>query len=424
MANPIIEAYKILQEKIRQDNMRLYLELLDSRVSTVKAKSIQELLKQKVEVTHIHEMLEDNSPDVRISALKYLEKMGRLDCEILKELFKDVSSTIRKEAVKLYLSLGCENFEYIYPLAKDPDFKVRFQLISSFIEFYPEDLDKMKEKFIGETNPQIKILLNITENISEVVLSNDVPLNLKKLILKRYFESNDSVTVYNTFSNIYKEADKTIKIILIKYISGLPCEISKTFFTKNIEDETNIELLFELVNRGKKICGNDIIPDFAIEKFIDSEITKIKNFGFKLAAEKDDMGYVDYARELLEVVEDELLNGPVNYLLHFLDYTLLEKVPEFLESVSVKRKNYALQIIKKLKAEQFLMEVSKIAENKKFPVNLRKNALSILKVLKANNFWETPFNILKDEAENGTLKLTALTTLLKLNPEVMPNVLE
>ncbi|KLO23578.1 hypothetical protein X275_02470 [Marinitoga sp. 1197] len=424
MANPIIEAYKILQEKIRQDNMRLYLELLDSRVSTVKAKSIQELLKQKVEVTHIHEMLEDNSPDVRISALKYLEKMGRLDCEILKELFKDVSSTIRKEAVKLYLSLGCENFEFIYPLAKDPDFKVRFQLISSFIEFYPEDLDKLKEKFIGETNPQIKILLNITENISEVVLSNNVPLNLKKLILKRYFESNDSITVYNTFSNIYKETDKTIKIILIKYISGLPCEISKTFFTKNIEDETDIELLFELVNRGKKICGNDIIPDFAIEKFIDSEIAKIKNFGFKLAAEKDDMGYVDYARELLEVVEDELLNGPVNYLLHFLDYTLLEKVPEFLESVSVKRKNYALQIIKKLKAEQFLMEVSKIAENKKFPVNLRKNALSILKVLKANSFWETPFNILKDEAENGTLKLTALTTLLKLNPEVMPNVLE
>ncbi|WP_129409985.1 HEAT repeat domain-containing protein [Marinitoga lauensis] len=424
MSNPIIEAYKILQEKIRHDNMRLYLELLESSVSTVKAKSIQELSKQKVEITHMHEMLKDNSPNVRISALKYLEKMGKLDCTILKELFSDISPIIRKEAVKLYLSLGCEEFEEIYPLTRDPDFKVRFQLVSSFIEYYPEDIDKIKDKFKDDPNPQIKVLLNITDNISEVILSDEVPLSLKKLILKRFFESNDSVTVYNTFNEIYNNANKEMKLIIIKYLSGLPCEISKTFFNKNIDEENDIEILFELVNKGKKICGNDIVQDWIVDKFIDSEISKIKNFGFKLAMEKDDMNYVDYARSLLNVVEDELLSGAVSYLLHFLDYTLLEKVPEFLESLSVKRKNYALQIIKKLKAEQFLMEVAKIAENKIYPLNLRKNALSILKILKANNFWETPYNILKDESENGKLKLTALTTLLKLNPEVVPNVLE
>jgi hypothetical protein len=424
VANPIIEAYKILQEKIRHDNMRLYLELLESKVSTVKAKSIQELSKQKVEITHMHEMLNDNSPNVRISALKYLEKMGKLDCELLKSLFKDISPLIRKEAVKLYLSLGCEDFEELYPFAKDPDFKVRFQLVSSFIEFYPEDIDKIKDKFKDDPNPQIKVLLNITDNISEIILSEEIPLSLKKLILKRYFESNDSVTVYNTFTEIYNNSLKEMKLIIIKYISGLPCEISKNFFTKNIDEEEDIEILFELVNRGKKICGNDIVQDWVIDKFIDSDLPKIKNFGFRLAMEKDDMNYVDYARTLLDVVEDDLLNGAVNYLLYFLDYTLLEKVPEFLESLSIKRKNYALQIIKKLKAEQFLVEVSKIAENKQYPVNLRKNALNILKILKANSFWETPFNIIRDENESGTLKLTALTTLLKLNPEVVPNVLE
>ncbi|WGS65527.1 HEAT repeat domain-containing protein [Marinitoga aeolica] len=424
MSNPIIEAYKILQEKIRHDNMRLYLELLESKVSTVKAKSIQELSKQKVEITHMHEMLKDNSPDVRLSALKYLEKLGRLDCEILKDLFTDISPSIRKEAIRLYLSLGCEDFGSLYPLAKDPDFKVRFQLVNSFIEFYPEDLDKISDKFKDDPNPQIKILISGFDNISEIILSEEVPLSLKKLILKRYFESNDSVTVYNTFNEIYINADKQIKLLLIKYISGLPCEISKTFFTKNIDEEDDIEILFELVNKGKKICGNDIVQDWVVDKFINSEISKIKNFGFRLAMEKDDMNYVDYARTLLDVVEDELLAGAVSYLLHFLDYTLLEKVPEFLESLSVKRKNYALQIIKKLKAEQFLMEVAKIAENKMYPLNLRKNALSILKILKANNFWEIPYNILKDESENGNLKLTALTTLLKLNPEVVPSVLE
>ncbi|SHE38454.1 hypothetical protein SAMN02745164_00341 [Marinitoga hydrogenitolerans DSM 16785] len=424
MSNPIIEAYKILQEKIRHDNMKLYLELLESKVSTVKAKSIQELLKQKVEITHMHEMLKDNSPNVRLSALKYLEKMGKLDCEILKELFNDISSVIRKEAIKLYLSLGCEDFESLYPLAKDPDFKVRFQLVNSFIEFYPEDLDKIRDKFEDETNPQIKILLNMSENINEIILSEEVPISLKKLVLKRYFEANDSVTVYNTFSEIYHNVDKNMKLILIKYISGLPCEISKPFFTKNIDEEKDIELLYELVNKGKKICGNDIIQDWIIDKFIDTDMPKIKNFGFKLAMEKDDMNYVDYARSLLNVVEDELLSGAISYLLHFLDYTLLDKIPDFLNSLSIKRKNYALQIIKKLKAEQFIMDVSKIAENKIYPVNLRKNALNILKILKANNFWETPYNILKDENENGTLKLTALTTLLKLNPEVVPSVLE
>lgn len=424
MANPIIEAYKILQEKIRHDNMRLYLDLLESKVSTVKAKSIQELSKQKIEITHMHEMLNDNSPNVRLSALKYLEKLGKLDCEILKNLFNDISPLIRKEVIRIYLSLGCEDFESLYPLTKDPDFKVRFQLLNSFIEFYPEDLDKIKDKFKDDPNPQIKILLNGSDNISEVILSDDVPVSLKKLMLKRYFESNDSVTVYNTFNEIYKDADKTIKLLLIKYISGLPCEISKTFFTKNIDEEEDIEILFELTNKGKKICGNEIIQDWVVDKFINSDIPKIKNFGFKLAMEKDDMNYVDYARELLNIVEDELLSGAVSYLLHFLDYTLLEKVPEFLESLSVKRKNYALQIIKKLKAEQYLMEVSKIAGNKIYPLNLRKNALSILKILKANSFWEVPYNILKDENENGNLKLAALTTLLKLNPEVVPSVLE
>lgn len=424
MANPIIEAYKILQEKIRHDNMRLYLDLLESKVSTVKAKSIQELSKQKIEITHMHEMLNDNSPNVRLSALKYLEKLGKLDCEILKNLFNDISPLIRKEVIRIYLSLGCEDFESLYPLTKDPDFKVRFQLLNSFIEFYPEDLDKIKDKFKDDPNPQIKILLNGSDNISEVILSDDVPVSLKKLMLKRYFESNDSVTVYNTFNEIYRDADKTIKLLLIKYISGLPCEISKTFFTKNIDEEEDIEILFELTNKGKKICGNEIIQDWVVDKFINSDIPKIKNFGFKLAMEKDDMNYVDYARELLNIVEDELLSGAVSYLLHFLDYTLLEKVPEFLESLSVKRKNYALQIIKKLKAEQYLMEVSKIAGNKIYPLNLRKNALSILKILKANSFWEVPYNILKDENENGNLKLAALTTLLKLNPEVVPSVLE
>ncbi|GAB6189746.1 hypothetical protein JCM30566_14880 [Marinitoga arctica] len=424
MANPIIEAYKILQEKIRHDNMRVYLELLESKVSTVKAKSIQELSKQKIEITHMHEMLKDNSPNVRISALKYLEKLGKLDCEILKELFNDISPLIRKEAVKLYLSLGCEEFEPLYPLTRDPDFKVRFQLVNSFIEFYPEDLEKIRDKFKDDPNPQIKILLDVSQNISDVVLSEKVPLSLKKLMLKRYFESNDSVTVYNTFNEIYRNADKSIKMLLIKYISGLPCEISKSFFTKNIDDEDDIEILFELANKGKKICGNEIIQDWLVEKLIDSDIPKIKNYGFKLAIEKDDMNYVEYARSLLDVVEDELLSGPVSYLLHFLDYALLEKVQEFLNSLSIKRKNYALQIIKKLKAEQFLMEVTKIAENKVYPSNLRKNALIVLKTLKANGFWEVPYNILKDENENGNLKLIALTTLLKLNPEVVPSVLE
>ncbi|AEX85950.1 hypothetical protein XO10_07690 [Marinitoga sp. 1135] len=424
MANPIIEAYKLLQEKIRIENMRTYLELLESKVSTVKAKSIQELSKQKVEVTHIEEMLKDHNANVRLSALKYLEKMGKLRCDLLEELFTDISPVIRKESVKLYLALGCENFEKIYPLSKDPDFKVRFQLVNSFIEFYPEDIEKIKPYFKDEPNAQIKVLLDYSDSINDSLLSEEISMTLKKLLLKRFFEANDSVTVYNALGEAYLNASKEIKLLIIKYMSALPCEISKNFFTKNIEEEKDIDLLYELVNKGKKICGNDIVEDWVIDEFIKSEIPKIKNFGFKLAADKDDMNYVDYAREILDTVEDEFLSGAVSYLLHFLDYTLLDKIPEFLESLSVKRKGYALQIIRKLKAEQFLMEVSKIAENKSYPVNLRKNAINILKILKANNFWETPYNILKDENENGALKLAALTTLLKLNPEVVPSVLE
>jgi hypothetical protein len=154
---------------------------------------------------------------------------------------------------------------------------------------------------------------------------------------------------------------------------------------------------------------------------VNSEEAKVVKFGLKLASEKEDMGYVEFCRDLLSAVDDDLVIGASDYLIYFQDYMLKDYVPNFLNSLSSKRIREGLKIIRKLKLDNFLEEISLIALNKMYPISLRKAAVNLLKFFKAKDYWEVPNQILKDPYENGNLKLAALNALLRLNAEMVVN---
>jgi len=134
------------------------------------------------------------------------------------------------------------------------------------------------------------------------------------------------------------------------------------------------------------------------------------------------MTYVSFCRELLNSIEDSLVIACINYLVYFQDYSLSERIPDFIQSLSSKRISAALKVVKKLKLDQYTYEIAAIAKEKKFPVSIRKNALNILRYFKVKEMWDVPYNILLDSSERGDLKLCALNALLRLNPEKVTDI--
>jgi HEAT repeat protein len=422
MANEIIESYKILEEKIKSENAKIFFEMLDSNYPAFKSRAIQELTKLKIETPAIKEFIEDPDREVRLSSLKYLEKLALLEEEDLIKLTKDISPAIRRESIKFFISMGIEDEKIIEEKIKDPDPTVRYQLLISYLEYYPEESPKLIEKMKDDPYVKIKQLIEALENVSETMLDDTIPSNIKKISLIRYYEKTDAMVFFTTLKEVYGEVDKETKKIILRFLAGLPCDIIKKYLEGKIEEEKDYEILMSITKVIRKVCGTEDIPSWLINNFVDHKDPKIVKFGLKLAQDKEDMGYVDYARELLDEVDDDLVIGAADYLTFFQDYQLTDYVSEFLHSVSSKRIKEALKIIKKLKLENFINEISDIANNKKYPMSIRKNAINLLKYFKAKNLWEIPFNILKDPYENGQLKLASLNALLKLNPEMVTNI--
>ncbi|PNR94147.1 HEAT repeat domain-containing protein [Petrotoga sp. 9PWA.NaAc.5.4] len=421
MANEIIESYKILEERIKSENVQIYYEMLNSPYPAFKSKAIQELTKHKIEISIVKDYLQDPDKDVRFYAYKYLDKMALLDEETVKTALNDISSAIRKEAIVSYISMKIEPLNFILKYSKDPDPNVRYQLLCMFLEFCPEEsneiIDLMKE------DPYVKIrqLIFALDNISETLIDTNIENSVKLMALRRFYAVSDSISFFNSLKEIYFECDDQVKNLIVKFFSGLPCEVINKFIEKVINEENNLEVLQNAAKTLKKVCGIDNLPSFLIDRFINSENTKLIRFGLKLAAEKEDMGYIEFSRNLLNKIDDDLVIGAADYLLSFQDYTLTDYINDFMNSVSSKRIKEGLKIIKKMKLNNFLNEISEIAAKKIYPVSIRKAAVNLLKFFNAKEYWEIPHRILKDPYENGSLKLSALNALLRLNAEMVVN---
>ncbi|MDN5343189.1 HEAT repeat domain-containing protein [Oceanotoga sp. DSM 15011] len=422
MANEIIETYKLMEERIKSENAKIFFEMLDSPFPAFKAKAINELMKQKIDSPIIKEYLDDSDAEVRFSALKHMEKLGTIDEEETKKALKDLSASIRKEALIIFTSYGFEPMEFILDYVKDPDPTVRYQLLTSVLEFYPEDSEKLIELMKEDPYQKIQHLIYALENIGETLISETIEMSVKKIALSRYYEKNDSMTFFNVLKNNYYNCDKKTKLLIIKFLAGLPCDIIKEFMEKELSDEKDDEILMQITRTIKKVCGNDLIPSWIVDAFINKDEPKYIKYGLKLATDKDDMAYVDFSRGLLDKIDDDYVIGAADYLVFFQDYKLSDYVPDFLNSLSTKRILTGLKIIKKLKLENYLSEISDISMNKKYPISVRRSAINLLKYFKAKQYWEIPYNILKDPTEKGRLKLAALNALLRLNAEMVTDL--
>ncbi|HOO74152.1 MAG: hypothetical protein H7A31_02795 [Thermotogae bacterium] len=422
MANEIIETYRLLQERINSENAKVFFEMLDSPYPAFRSRAITELMKLKIDTPAVKSMLKDSDQNVRLSALRYMEKMGLMDENEISESIKDISSAVRRDAVRIYISGGYEPLERITQYIKDPDPSVRYQFLISMLEFYPEDSEKIINQMREDPFIKIRHLIEAIENLSDTLKNPEIENSIKKIALIRSYESNDTMTFFNIIKNNYHEFNKQTKVLVIRFLGGLPCEIIKGFIENKLNDEKDEEIIYEFSKVIRKVCGLESIPSWITDNFIKSSNSVIMAMGFKLAAEKDDMGYVDYARELLDAIEDEIVIAASNYLAFFQDFTLSDYITKFLGSLSSKRVNAGLKIIRKLKMENFTSEIITIINNKYYPVTIRKNALNVIKYFKKTEYWEIPYNILKDPSERSDLKLVSLNTLLKLNPEMVTNL--
>ncbi|HNV06024.1 MAG TPA: HEAT repeat domain-containing protein [Petrotogaceae bacterium] len=422
MANNIIESYKDLQEKIKFENSQIFLGMLESPYPAFRSKAINELAKMKTETPIIKDFLDDSDFSVRFSALKYLEKMGKLELEQTEKLLTDINAVIRKEAVRLYIEQDFEPTERVFVCCSDPDPSVRYQLFTSYIQTFPDETSVIVEKMRNDPYIKIQQLIKALDDISGTLLSPDADSNVKRAALSRYYESSDSITFFNTIKEIYPKSDRQTKTIIIRFFSGLPGDIIKGFLEQKIEEEKDYSLLLELAKVARKACGKDFVPSWMVDKLIKSSDSIMISYGLKLAADKDDMTYVSFCRELLNSIEDSLVIACINYLVYFQDYSLSERIPDFIQSLSSKRISAALKVVKKLKLDQYTYEIAAIAKEKKFPVSIRKNALNILRYFKVKEMWDVPYNILLDSSERGDLKLCALNALLRLNPEKVTDI--
>jgi len=411
--------YKNLEERIRSENLQEYVDMLNSPYPAFKSNAIKELTKRKVKIPTIKNFLQDPNEDVRVTAYTYLEKMGILDEKTVKESLKDKSPKIRQKAIASYITMGIKPIEYILRFAKDPNPNVRYQLLTTFLEVYPENSNKLIEILKDDPYKKIRQLIYSLDNISDTLISPQVEKNIKYIALKRFYEASDSITFFNTLKDVYFKCDIDTKILIIKFFSNLPCKIINQFMEKIIHEESNLVILQATARTIRKACGIDLIPSWLVETFIKSDDVRIVKYGLNLAIEKEDNSYVDFCRKLLNDIDDDLVISAVNYLLHFQDYSLADYVNNFLNSPSSKRIKTGLKIIRKLKLENFVGDVASIASNKEYPVSIRKNALNLLKFFKANNYWEIPYQIIKDSNEHNRLKSVALNVLWTFNPQML-----
>lgn len=159
--------------------------MLDSPYPAFRSRAITELMKLKIDTPAVKSMLKDSDQNVRLSALRYMEKMGLMDENEISESIKDISSAVRRDAVRIYISGGYEPLERITQYIKDPDPSVRYQFLISMLEFYPEDSEKIINQMREDPFIKIRHLIEAIENLSDTLKNPEIENSIKKIALIR-----------------------------------------------------------------------------------------------------------------------------------------------------------------------------------------------------------------------------------------------
>lgn len=159
--NVRILAIKFLEKSKPSIGIPLIEEILNDQDSTVKAHALNTLIKfnaPKIQQI-LKKYLRDNAPEVRLTALRGIFQLfDNIDLNLLMQLLDDESSMVRQ---KLATLLGWTQIKGSFPvlveLSKDKDPNVRKAALFSLLTQYPEESQEKIINAMNDSDPEIRI---------------------------------------------------------------------------------------------------------------------------------------------------------------------------------------------------------------------------------------------------------------------------
>jgi hypothetical protein len=427
MKEGIIQQFNDMEKEIYTEEVKKHLQFLDAPYPELKAAALKNLERLNYDLNNnIIDLINDPSERVRTAAYKFIsKKMNTLDEEkkrrFLFKKFNDFSHKLRKAAINEIISNEYLTDEIKDKAIKDSSGSVRYEFLKKYVELYPEEKEKISNIFKDDPYTYIQKFIKGIKDIRSILLSS-ASAKIKTDSLFLFLENSDSEKLFKVISDTFFKVNKTTKMTLIKFFKFLQQDDLVGFCKKIIKNESDSDVLDKIARILLKIEIKALDDELA--NYLESKDPKLIKLFFFVNKKKDNMNYVENAREFMKVNDDDIILSAGDYLLHYQDYELTQYVHDFLNSKDSKRIAFAIKIIKKLKLENMIPELAEIVANNMYSATIRKAALKTIKMFKGKNFIFVAEDILKNKKENHGLRKEALHTLLKLNAERFTQVYE
>jgi hypothetical protein len=392
-----------------------------------KLEVLKKIIKNKGEVPELKKLLNSNYQALQSEAYKYLYDIN--DVHNYKDYvlkgFISENDKVRKMTFDYFAVYG-DNIDFLsedalfHNIQREYNPNIHFSFVKNFMESRDEEkVKKLKEVMKDNFNEEIVSLFNMYENHEEILKDPNSTNKQLKEAVSFFVDINpiDKILLY------MKELSKTkTKRLISKHLLKLKSydKYSVTKIDEYLRDEQDLEVKKDMMSLCYYFDKQHGLNKLYIQEFIDSNIPKYVCAGLDFAKKKDEIGYLDYAREILNTYKDEnILNSAIQYLLYFQDYSLQEYFDELFSSKSKKLKSALISIISKLKLTEYADILMELANDKKMNSSVRRKALNTLIKFKYTVAKPIFSNISQNEDEDLKLREVALKGILYLDPVSM-----
>lgn len=427
MANLQTEYLEHLEDMKLEYLKKLYGKYNSLEHGKEKLEVLKKIIKNKGEVPELKKLLNSNYQALQSEAYKYLYDIN--DVHNYKDYvlkgFISENDKVRKMTFDYFAVYG-DNIDFLsedalfHNIQREYNPNIHFSFVKNFMESRDEEkVKKLKEVMKDNFNEEIVSLFNMYENHEEILKDPNSTNKQLKEAVSFFVDINpiDKILLY------MKELSKTkTKRLISKHLLKLKSydKYSVTKIDEYLRDEQDLEVKKDMMSLCYYFDKQHGLNKLYIQEFIDSNIPKYVCAGLDFAKKKDEIGYLDYAREILNTYKDEnILNSAIQYLLYFQDYSLQEYFDELFSSKSKKLKSALISIISKLKLTEYADILMELANDKKMNSSVRRKALNTLIKFKYTVAKPIFSNISQNEDEDLKLREVALKGILYLDPVSM-----
>ncbi len=338
----------------------------------------------------IGQMLMQRGRKVKIQLAYSLELFGYKEgCSLLKKLLEENSTEIRLAALKTAGEFGCEESETILKeLTRSEEISVRIATLKALFE--------MGASFDEETLDRVIFNSSIEESLRKKALKIRLEISTSpEKILQKVMEGGSPALIATAFAFMEKYAlnfEKTEEILNQSAIPLIVLSSVLRFILKNENDTSKIE----------KVAL----------KYRDHPSEKVKILSLRLLDKIDSAYAPDVLSELLFSSNSYILRTVVPYVYRYPTEDNLKKLETLFDNPDERIVGEALKVYRKLKLRN---EVALKYLDKTYPLSLRKEALKSVIEFKMIDA-ATLANLVKNE-DDVNMKVIALEGLAKLAPE-------